>query len=36
MEWFDSADEAKVALVALEAAKRRWGYWLRPEQLPML
>jgi predicted DNA-binding WGR domain protein len=36
MEWFDSEDEAKVALVALEAAKRRRGYWLRPEQLPML
>lgn len=36
MEWFDSEDEAKVALVTLEAAKRLRGYWLRPEQLPML
>jgi predicted DNA-binding WGR domain protein len=36
MELFASEDEAKVALVALETAKRRRGYWLRPEQLPML
>lgn len=36
MEWFDSEDEAKSALTTLEAAKRRRGYWLRPEQLPML
>ena len=36
MEWFGSEDEAKSALTALEAAKRRRGYWLRPEQLPML
>lgn len=36
MEWFDSEDEAKVALLTLEAAKRRRGYWLHPEQLPML
>jgi predicted DNA-binding WGR domain protein len=34
MEWFGSEDEAKVALVTLEVAKRRRGYWLRPEQLP--
>jgi predicted DNA-binding WGR domain protein len=36
MEWFDSEDEAKGALTALETAKRRRGYWLQPEQLPML
>lgn len=36
MEWFGSEDEAKSALTTLEAAKRRRGYWLRPEQLPML
>lgn len=36
MEWFNNEDEAKSALVALEASKRRRGYWLRPEQLPML
>lgn len=36
MEWFGSEDEAKSALTTLEATKRRRGYWLRPEQLPML
>jgi predicted DNA-binding WGR domain protein len=36
MEWFDSEDEAKGVLTALETAKRRRSYWLRPEQLPML
>lgn len=36
MEWFGSEDEAKSALTTLETAKRRRGYWLRPEQLPML
>jgi predicted DNA-binding WGR domain protein len=36
MELFASEDEAKVALVSLEGAKRQRGYWLRPEQLPML
>jgi len=36
MELFNSEDEAKSALITLEAAKRRRGYWLRPEQLPML
>jgi predicted DNA-binding WGR domain protein len=35
MEWFDSEDKASAALVALETAKRRRGYWLRPEQLSM-
>ena len=36
MEWFSTEDEAKSALTTLETAKRRRGYWLRPEQLPML
>jgi hypothetical protein len=36
MELFASEDEAKVALVALEVAKRQRGYWLWPEQFPML
>lgn len=36
MELFANEDEAKVALVALEVAKRQRGYWLRPEQLTML
>ena len=36
IEWFVSEDEAKAALIALEVAKRRRGYWLRPEQLPLL
>lgn len=36
MEWFASENEAMAALAAQEVAKRRRGYWLRPEQLPML
>lgn len=36
VEWFSNEDEAKSALTTLETAKRRRGYWLRPEQLPML
>ncbi len=36
MELFANENEAKVALVVLEAAKRQRGYWLRPEQLLML
>jgi predicted DNA-binding WGR domain protein len=36
MELFAREDEAKIALVPLEVAKRQRGYWLRPEQLPML
>lgn len=35
MELFANEDEAKVALVAREVAKRQRGYWLRPEQLTM-
>ncbi len=36
MDWFDTENEAKIALSKMEAAKRGRGYWLRPEQLPML
>ena len=36
MEWFASKDEAITALMSIEAAKRGWWYWLRPEQLPIL
>jgi len=36
MEWFHTEGEAKSALLALEASKRMRGYWLQPEQLPML
>ena len=32
---FPSQEEATQALLELEAAKRRRGYWLRPEQLEL-
>lgn len=35
MEWFDSEDLAVGALIVLEAAKRRGGYWVEPRQLAM-
>jgi predicted DNA-binding WGR domain protein len=35
MEWFDSEDLAVGALIVLEAAKRRRGYWVEPQQLAM-
>jgi predicted DNA-binding WGR domain protein len=35
MEWFDSEDLAVGALIMLEAAKRRRGYWVEPQQLRM-
>ena len=35
MEWFDSEDLAVGALIMLEAAKRRRGYWVEPQQLAM-
>lgn len=35
MEWFDSEDLAVSALIVLEAAKRRRGYWVEPQQLAM-
>jgi len=35
MDWFDSEDQAIGALIALEAVKRRRGYWVEPQQLLM-
>ncbi|MFZ3585150.1 WGR domain-containing protein [Loktanella sp. DJP18] len=35
MDWFDSEDLAVGALLVLEAAKRRRGYWVEPQQLAM-
>ena len=32
---FPSQEEATCAFLKLEAAKRRRGYWLRPEQLEL-
>ncbi|MCF7702485.1 WGR domain-containing protein [Loktanella sp. M215] len=32
MEWFESEDLAVSALILLEAAKRRRGYWVEPQQ----
>lgn len=32
---FPSQEEATQALLELEAAKKRRGYWLRPEQLEL-
>ena len=33
--YFPSQEEARRALLKLETAKRRRGYWLRPEQLEL-
>ena len=35
MKWFDSEDLAVGALIVLEAAKRRRGYWVEPQQLAL-
>lgn len=35
MDWFADEGHAVAALVALEAAKRRRGYWVEPQQLAM-
>lgn len=35
MAWFADENQAVVALVTLEAAKRRRGYWVEPQQLTM-
>jgi predicted DNA-binding WGR domain protein len=35
MDWFADENQAVVALVTLEAAKRRRGYWVEPQQLSM-
>ncbi len=36
MDRFASEDQAIAALLGLEAAKRRRGYWVQPRQLDML
>jgi predicted DNA-binding WGR domain protein len=35
MDWFTNESQAVAALVTLEAAKRRRGYWVEPQQLAM-
>lgn len=35
MDWFADEDQAVAALVALEIAKRRRGYWVEPQHLEM-
>ena len=35
MDWFMNEDQAIAALTTLEAAKRRRGYWVEPQQLAM-
>lgn len=35
MDWLDSEGLAVCALIVLEAAKRRRGYWVEPQQLAM-
>ncbi len=36
MDWFSDEGQAVAALITLEAAKRRRGYWVEPQQLAML
>jgi predicted DNA-binding WGR domain protein len=33
MDWFTNESQAVVALITLEASKRRRGYWVEPQQL---
>lgn len=35
MDWFADEDQAVVALITLEAVKRKRGYWVEPQQLAM-
>lgn len=35
MEWYGNESEAEAALLALETAKRRRGYFMEPQQLPL-
>ena len=35
MDWFSDENQASVALITLEAAKRKRGYWVEPQQLDM-
>ena len=36
LESFATEEDGRSALAVIDAAKRRRGYWLRPEQLPLL
>jgi predicted DNA-binding WGR domain protein len=36
MDWFTDEGQAVAALITLEDAKRRRGYWVEPQQLAML
>lgn len=36
MDWFSDEGQATAALITLEAAKRRRGYWVEPQQMAML
>ncbi len=35
-DWFADENQAVAALVTLEVAKRRRGYWVEPQELEML
>lgn len=35
LDWFAAQEEAEAALLALEKAKRRRGYFMEPQQLPL-
>ena len=35
MDWYSHADEAEAALLTLETAKRRRGYFMEPQQLAL-
>lgn len=35
MDWFANEGQAVAALITLEVAKRRRGYWVEPQQLAM-
>ena len=35
MDWYDQEDDAVAALMLLEATKRRRGYFVEPQQLPL-
>lgn len=36
IDWFTDESQAVAALITLEAAKRRRGYWVEPQQLALL
>lgn len=35
MDWFTDEDQALAALILLETAKRKRGYWVEPQQMDM-